>query len=228
LRVRASFVATSAVVAVAFVASCGGSRVIVGPNPPPAPSTIDGLKTVTIDSGTSRVYTTPDVALDEVAKACATDRDVVRLDLRQGDIHLVHVFDCATARHHKAQGAAQLVALVADRHDASSRADRINTVARQLAVHPYSRAEMVWVIGTGIEGCTPLRDAAFYRQEIESAGRSATHENPQHWTKVEVARLVGTCPAQLSAFLATVRGAGQPYAAAAVRADLIRIDALEH
>ncbi len=211
-----------------FVASCGGSRVIVGPNPPPRPSTTDGTKTVTIDSGTSRVFTAPDAALDQVAKACATDGNVVQLDLRQGDIHLVHVFDCATARHHKGQGAAQLVGLVADRHDASSRVDRINAVARQLAVRPYSRAEMVWLIGTGIEGCTPLREAAFYRGEIESADRSSTHENPEHWTKVEVARLVGTCPAQLSVFLDRVRDAGQPDAAAAVRADLVRIDALEH
>jgi hypothetical protein len=151
----------------------------------------------------------------------------VRLDLREGDIRLVHVFDCATARHRKALSAAQLVALVAERHDATRRADRIIAVAGQLGVRAYSRDQMVWEIGTGVEGCRPLRDTAFYRQEIESAGRGSNHENPEHWTKVEVARLVGTCPTQVVAFLDTVRRAGQPDAAAAVRADLARIGALK-
>jgi hypothetical protein len=202
--------------------------VSVGPNPPTTRSTTDGIKTVTIDSGRSDVFTTPDVALYEVAQACADDRGTVRLDLRQGDIHIVHIFDCATARHDKALGAAQLVALVADRHDASDRADRINTVAGQLGVHPYSHDQMVWVIGTGVEGCTPLKGASFYREEIETAGASSTHESPDHWTKVEVARLVGTCPTQLAAFLATISRAGAPEAAAAVRADLARIDVIKH
>jgi hypothetical protein len=229
VRVRACAAKTLVFVAVvALVASCGRSRVTVGPNPPPTPSTTNGIKTVTIDSGPSDVITTPDVALYEVAQACADDHDVVRLDLREGDIHLVHVFDCATARHSKALDAAQLVALVADRHDATRRTDRINSVARQLGVHPYSRDDMVWLIGTGIEGCRPLRGADFYRQEIESAGRGSNHENPEHWTKVEVARLVGTCPTQIAAFLDTIRRAGQPDAAAVVRADLARIDALKH
>jgi hypothetical protein len=163
------------------------------------------------------------MVLDEVARKCNGTTDAVRLDLRQGDIHLAHDFDCATVRLHKTQSAAQLVALVANRHEATRRADRINTVAAQLGIYGYARDQMIWAIGTGVEGCRPLRDAAFYRDEIDLGGRSKNHETPLHWTQVEVARLVGTCPTQLGEFLDVVRRSGQAAAAATVREQLVSV-----
>jgi hypothetical protein len=218
-RITVRFLATSALV-VGLAASCGRRDVTVGPEPPP--STSDGITTVALRADPDVLYE-PDQVLSQLATACGGERRQVRLDLRQGDAQVVHVFDCVTVRRRRAASTAELLGLVSGRHDATARADRVNAVAAQLGVHPYSHDDMVWSIGTGVSRCSPLRDDAFYRQEIESARRNHG-EDPEQWTKVEVAWRVGVCPTQIAAFLTTVEHLGQPAAAAAVRADLARIE----
>jgi hypothetical protein len=182
------------------------------------------VKTVTIDPHLDNVDTSPAIAVASVVDACSVDDEAVRLVLHQRDVRLVHVFNCARVRQNPARGAADLLALVVDRHHAASRADRINAAAVQLGLRPREPDEMIWTLGTGVDRCRPLKSVAFYRDEIVTAGRSTLRENPEHWTKVEIARLVGVCPKQVGEFLNTIRQAGYPHAADAVGKQLTRVE----
>jgi hypothetical protein len=171
-------------------------------------------------------FSSPDTIVTQLRDQCPTDSGRIRLDMRQGDVHLRPVFECSSVRDNAAGAEAELVALVQDRHDAAHRADRVNTVAAALGIKGYGRDALIWSIGIGIDGCFRVADATFHAQEMDSALHSSTHETPLHWTKVEAARFVGTCPEQLDAFLDSVTTAGRPAAATAVRNTLVRLNVL--
>lgn len=183
------------------------------------------IPTTKLGDGAGNVITVPADIVSGLRNQCTRGQEQVRLDLREGDAHLRPVFDCALLRDNPSGAEAELIDLVRDRHDAARRADATNTVAAEFGVHSYDRSMLIWTIGTGRDGCDRITDVPFHREELDTASRYE-HESAVHWTQVEAARFVGTCPAQLGAFLDSVAAAGQPEAAAAVRTKLFGLGVL--
>jgi hypothetical protein len=162
----------------------------------------------------------PATVASEMASRCASSHGKVGLDLHEGTVHVRTQFTCALARDDQSGLADELVELVANRNDASTRADLINTLAHEVGVNPYPRADMVWEIGTGGDGCYRIDDVDFHRQELAETAAGSRPETPVHWAEVEAVRYAGTCPQKLGAFFDTLAQAGQPAAARTVRAEL--------
>jgi hypothetical protein len=160
-----------------------------------------------------------------MAQKCGSTRGDVGLDLRQGTLHLRTQFSCALVRENRSGLEQELVDRVAGRNDAGARADLVNTLAHEVGVNAYPRADIVWQIGTGADGCFRVDDVALHRQDISEVGAQpgAFHETPVHWAEVEAVRYAGTCPQKLGAFFATLTQAGQPAAARTVRTELTRL-----
>ncbi len=165
------------------------------------------------------------VVVDAMKSKCPTVTGRVRLDVVQGDAHLRPTFACQIVRDDGAGAASELVDLVANRHDAAHRADLVISLTRELGISPYGRDDLIWSIGTGLDGCYRVADAGFHRQEIGEVAHlpPPRRETPVHWTKVEAARFAGTCPDQLGAFFDSVAAAGQPAAANEVRSEMARL-----
>lgn len=154
---------------------------------------------------------------------CPSSRGDVALDLRQGTVHLRDTVSCALARDNPSGLEQELVGLVANRNDASTRADLVNTLAHEVGVHVYPRADLVWSIGTNTNPCYRVDDVAIHREDLADSAASTRPETPVHWAEVEAVRYAGTCPQKLGAFFDTLARAGQPAAARTVRAELVRL-----
>jgi hypothetical protein len=200
----------AALVLLLTVASCRGA------------STAAHIPTAEMGRVDPSVMNEPSQVVERLRVLCVRRVGAVRLDLRQGDTRLRHVFRCAMVRDDAAGTAAALVNLVHDRHHAARRAALITTLVRAWRLHPYSRSEAIWEIGTGSAdiGCVRATDVTFHREEMDVSARM-NHETPEHWTRVEAARLAGTCPKGLSAFLSSLTNDGVT-AAATVRAELVQ------
>jgi hypothetical protein len=165
----------------------------------------------------------PETVALEMASHCSSSRGQVGLDFRQGTAHLRARFTCALARNNQPGLTDELVALVANRNDASTRADLVNTLAHEVGVNAYPRADLVWSIGTGAVPCFRIDDVAMHREDLADAAASSRPETPVHWAEVEAVRYAGTCPQKLGTFFDTLAQAGQPAAARTVRAELTRL-----
>ena len=191
-------------------------------------------------SGCSSGETTPNVKfrsgsggiweLDQVVgrlkTACPNRSGNVRLDLRQGDARVRHVFSCDLVLTNGSRAEAEVADLVSARHNAARRADRVIRFDKALNVRVHTRLGLVWALGTGLDGvsCARAGDTVFHRGELAIvAPAGPNHESPTRWTEVEAAYIAGACPDRLQSLFSSVVRAGQPTAASAVRSELERL-----
>jgi hypothetical protein len=159
----------------------------------------------------------------EMAQKCPSARGEVGFDVREGTAHLHAHVTCALTRADRSGLEQELVELAGRRNDATQRADFVNTLAKELGVRPYPRADMVWDIGMGLDECSRVDDVASHRENLAIAAAGSERETPVHWTEVEAVRYAGTCRKRLGDFFDSVAKAGQPAAASTVRHELARL-----
>jgi hypothetical protein len=180
------------------------------------------VPTVTQHLPPNAIDTPADVAA-ALNRECPGNSARVRLDLVQGDIHLRRTFSCALVGNATA-AEADLVDLVAHRHNATQRADRLIRFKKAFNVKfGRDRAGAIWMLGTGFEGlsCTRAGDSAFHRREMAVVTPAGIdRESPTRWTEIEAAYIAGVCPDRLPIFFSSVARAGQPAAAKVVRTEV--------
>ena len=118
---------------------------------------------------------------------CPSDKGGVRLDLTQGDVHLQPTFACNVVRKNPTAAQSELVNLVADRDNATRRAERIEMMQRKLGVTVDYQA-LVWPRQrTRRLLLHPCRRHSLQRGEIKS---STSFQSPLVWTEIEAAKVV--------------------------------------
>lgn len=159
----------------------------------------------------------------EVLRTCATSEDV-RLQVQTPRRTLSVDFWCSTTKQATVDELAHRIASnFSVRDDAGGKADRV--IALRTAFFPewgpQDRDSLIWSAATNgrHRRCTRDMNESKVRQDMASAAR-ASGESPERWTFVEGVDLAGFCPERLPEFYATVRRAGEPAAAKAVKRQL--------
>jgi hypothetical protein len=189
----------------------------------------DDTPTVKIRDGSDAISEL-DQVVGQLKSGCPNRSGKIRLDLKQGDAHLRHVFGCDLVRTNEARAEAAVLDLVRTRHDATRRADRLIRfdTAFKVKFRLHNPAGLVWSIGTGFDGapCTRAGDSKFHRDELAMVSPlGANHESPTRWTEIEASWIAAVCPEQLPIFFSSLARAGQPAAANIVRTELQRLGA---
>jgi hypothetical protein len=166
------------------------------------------------------------VVVNHLRAACpnAAGHVVLRLTLSR----FSHAFSCATVRGPLPSIEAALASAVADRNDATRRADREIATQHALGVTLSHHLRLVWALGSlprskSTFPCLTADDREVRAAEIRYS--LAAGESARHWLKVEAAIIIGQCPNRLDEFLRTITAAGQKAAVDADRAQLEHLNA---